>query len=194
MTQNVSGWLPNLIGPVEVQDDGTAVTARAALNFIGFDVADNPTYDRVDLTPDLANKTLASPTITGTVIHQGTKLRILSIPGEASTSGVATVTVASFSQLDETTAALDVVVTCTRKVNATKAGRFKRSVMYRRTGAGVSAIVGALESGTDEETDAGLDVTIDTDGAHLLRVRATGIATDDFNWGCELRVQELLAT
>lgn len=49
MTQNVSGWLPNLIGPVVVQKDGVAQTARGALNFVGFEVEDNEAYDRTDI-------------------------------------------------------------------------------------------------------------------------------------------------
>ncbi len=45
---NVPGWLPNLLGKV-VQADGVPVTARAAVNFIGFDVTDNPTDDSTDI-------------------------------------------------------------------------------------------------------------------------------------------------
>lgn len=48
---NTSGYLPSLLGPVEMQADGTAQTPRPAINFIGFDAADNTTYDRLDLTP-----------------------------------------------------------------------------------------------------------------------------------------------
>ncbi len=61
MTTNVSGWLPNLLGPVEVQDDGTAVTARAAINFIGCTVTDNEADDSTDVTPPGS----AAPTGTG---------------------------------------------------------------------------------------------------------------------------------
>ncbi len=38
--RDVSGWLPNLLGPVEIQADGDAVTARGTWNFIGFALSD----------------------------------------------------------------------------------------------------------------------------------------------------------
>lgn len=47
---NVSGWLPNLIGPVEVSDSGTVVTARGELDFIGFDISDNAAQNRTEIT------------------------------------------------------------------------------------------------------------------------------------------------
>lgn len=50
MTQDVSGWLPNMIGPVEVQNAGVVQTPRGALNLIGVTITDNPTYDRLDIT------------------------------------------------------------------------------------------------------------------------------------------------
>jgi hypothetical protein len=50
MTQrDVSGWLPNLLGPVVVERVGTATPARGALNFIGAIVTDNPTLNRTDI-------------------------------------------------------------------------------------------------------------------------------------------------
>lgn len=50
----VSGWLPNLIGPVEVSDDGTVVPARGELNFIGFDISDNSASDRIEISARVA--------------------------------------------------------------------------------------------------------------------------------------------
>ncbi len=141
----------------------------------------------------LSNKTLSAPIVTGTVTYQGTRLRILSIPGEVQTTDATVTTVASFAMNDETLCAFDVVVTAARGTNVTKGGRWKRSVVYRRTSAGAPTIVGTLESGTDEETDAGLDVTIDV-SSNTVRVRVTGIIATNFNWTCELRVQETLAT
>lgn len=193
MTMNApEDWMPAMIGPVELQADGVAQPARAVINFAHCDGNDDG--ETLTLTPNLVGRTLANPTITGTVTYQGTKLRILSIPAELATADATVSTLASFAMLDETLCAFDVIVTAARKTNVTKGGRWKRSVVYRRTGAGVATIVGTLESGTDQETDVGLDVTIDTDGANAVRVRVTGIAATDFNWTCELRVQETLAT
>lgn len=52
MTQNVSGWLPNLIGPVALADEGVAVPARPTINFTGAGVTatDNPGQNRTDIT------------------------------------------------------------------------------------------------------------------------------------------------
>ncbi len=132
--------------------------------------------------------------ITGNVIYQGTRMRIISIPGEVQTADDTVTTVVSFLMLDETLCAFDVVVTAALQTNVTDGGRWKRSVVYRRTSAGVPTIVGTLESGTDQEVSAGLDVTIDDDGVDTVRVRVTGIAATDFNWTAELRVQETDST
>jgi len=103
----------------------------------------------------LTNKTLSSPIITGSVIFQGTRMRILSIPGEVQTTNDTITTVVSFTMLDETICAFDVIVTAALQTNITDGGRWKRSVVYRRTGAGIPLIVGTLESGTDQEISAG---------------------------------------
>ncbi len=184
-------WLDRFfIGVSSVLTNGTAAPQERGVNLVnGTNVtitqADNPTSGRTDVTVALA--------LTGTVTYQGTRLRILSIPAEVQTTDATVTTLASFTQLDETLVAYDVVVTAARGTNVTKGGRYKRSVVYRRTSAGAPTIVGALESGTDEETDAAMDCTIDVSG-NAVRVRVTGIAATNFNWTCELRVQETIAT
>jgi len=143
----------------------------------------------------VSGKTLVDPIINGTVIYQGNRMRILSIPGEVQTTDNTVTTVVSFTMLDETLCAFDVVVTAALQTTVTDGGRWKRSVVYRRTGAGVPLIVGAIELGTDQEVSAGLDVTIDDDGVDTIRVRVTGLpATSNMNWTAELRVQETVAT
>jgi hypothetical protein len=47
--QNVSGWLPNLLGITKVQSDGTDVTARQKLNFVGASVTSNADTDSIDV-------------------------------------------------------------------------------------------------------------------------------------------------
>lgn len=127
------------------------------------------------------------------VEYQGTKLRIRSQAAEVSTTDATVTTLTSFAMADESLVAFDVVVTAARQTNVTKGGRWKRSVVYRRTSAGAPTIVGTLESGTDQETDAGWDVTIDV-SSNDVRVRVTGAAATNINWTCELRAQETLAT
>lgn len=47
--RNLSGWLPNLIGPVKLQDNGTEQTSRGNINFIGFTFEDDPGNDAVKI-------------------------------------------------------------------------------------------------------------------------------------------------
>lgn len=85
MTQSVSGWLPNLIGPVEIQAAGIAQIPRGALNFKGFTLTDNPDNDSVDIAGDFASSGLriANPagtfwyTVAGSAIIAN---RLLTIP------------------------------------------------------------------------------------------------------------------
>jgi hypothetical protein len=145
-------------------------------------------------TQTLTNKTLTSPTISGptvsgTVVYQGTRFSIRSIPGEVQTSSTSATTVASYTMTDETHCQFDAIVTFARRTNVTKAGTYKLSVAYRRTSAGAPTIVGALVTQTDQETTAGDTVTIDV-SSNDVRVRVTAADTDGRNWSCELRVQE----
>jgi hypothetical protein len=141
----------------------------------------------------LSNKTLASPTVTGTPIYQGTNVKITSVIGEVQTSSTTQTTVASYTMVDESHCRFDVIVTYARRTNVTKAADYTRKVAYRRTSAGAPTIVGVLESGTDEETTAADDVTIDV-SSNDVRVRVTAADSDGRNWSCEMRVQETLAT
>src|SRR4051812_17596739 len=50
--RNITGWLPNLLGPVDFLVNGvpTSVPRRGAINIIGGTVTDNPEADRTDIT------------------------------------------------------------------------------------------------------------------------------------------------
>lgn len=225
MTIDVSSWLPALVGPVTIKDDGVAKAARAIWDFVGVTITDDGstkltfTVSPTALsglgtgvatwlaTPSSANlaaavtgetgsgalvfgtsPTIASPTVTGTVTTSGTRASALDSIAEVQTTDATVTTVASYAMSDETLCAFDVVVIATKRTTVTEGGRWKRSVVYRRTGAGVATIVGTLETGTDQETSAGLDVTIDTDGASTVRVRVTGLAATNINWTCRMSV------
>lgn len=58
MALNLSGWLPNLIGPLAIKVAGVAQTARAAINFVGVSAVDDEANDQLTLT-------VAAPTGTG---------------------------------------------------------------------------------------------------------------------------------
>ncbi len=144
----------------------------------------------------LISKTLSDPIITGTVIHQGTRMRILSILGEVQTIDDTVTTIASFTMTDETLCLFNIKTVAALQSAVTDGGSWERKVVYRRTAAGIPIIVGTLETvGTDQEISAGLDITVDDDGVDTVRVRVTGLpATTNINWSCELRVQEILST
>ncbi len=145
-------------------------------------------------TTTIASGSLSSPTITGTVTYSGTNGTIRSIVGEVVTNSTGATTVASFTMSDETNCSFDAIISYSRRTSVTKSATYKRAVTYRRTGTGNCTIVGTIETGTDQETTAGDDVTIDTDGTTTVRVRVTAADSDSRNWFCELRVQEVRNT
>lgn len=85
---------------------------------------------------------------------------------------------------------LDTIVTA-YTTDGAHGGSWKRGATYRRLGGSSASIIGSVDSGTDCETDAGLDVTIDCPTASP-RVMVTGLAATLIRWGCELRVQEMV--
>lgn len=136
---------------------------------------------------------LASPTITGIVTYQGTKFRVLSIPGEVQTTTATTAVIASFTMLDETSCDFAFSAGMKGVAGVTKSGGWDGKVTYQRNAAGAPAIVGAVEYGTSRETVVGDGVTFDISG-NDVRVLATAADADDRNWTCEFRVAETLAT
>jgi hypothetical protein len=51
MARDVSGWLPNTLGPLVIQVNGTELsTRRGTWNFIGATIADDSTNERTDFT------------------------------------------------------------------------------------------------------------------------------------------------
>ncbi len=144
-------------------------------------------------TDVLSNKTVASPVVTGTTVYQGTRFRIVSVPGEVQTSSTSQTTLASFTMADESHCSFDIIVTYARRTNVTKRATFRRAVSYYRTSAGGATISGSLESGVDQGLTSGDAVTVDASG-NDVRVRVTAADTDPRNWSCEIRAQETLAT
>jgi hypothetical protein len=115
--------------------------------------------------------------------------------GTITTDGTPT-TILTFPMSDERTYAFDFSITASRQTSVsvpavTKGGRWRGSATYQRTAAGAPSLVGAIEYGPSQETDAGMDVTFSLSGNSLILV-ATGVAANRFLWGGELRVQEQL--
>ncbi len=115
-----------------------------------------------------------------------------SVFSEAQTAAASIALIGSYVMVDETYACFEITMGFARRTGVTKAGRYKRSVTYRRTGGGVPQIVGTLESGTDQETEANV-ITIDDDGVDTIRFRATPADSDPRNWWADVTVTETTA-
>ncbi|HQY59853.1 MAG TPA: hypothetical protein PK141_00525 [Polyangiaceae bacterium] len=50
MTLNLSGWLPNLLGPIALKVGGVTQTARAAVNWVGVTATDDEANDQTIMT------------------------------------------------------------------------------------------------------------------------------------------------
>ena len=139
---------------------------------------------------DSAKITVQSP-----VTYQGTKMKVLSIPGEVLTTTATTAVIASYTMTDETCCSFDFVAVV-RGVGAGSFpnGRWDGKATYKREGGGgPTAIGGGAEYGTAQTQIAADTVTFDISG-NIVRVLASAADADDRNWSCELRVHEVLGT
>lgn len=141
-----------------------------------------------DTTDTLTNKTLVSPTITGTPIYLGVRDTVKSIVTEVQTAAVTQVNCGTYTLADETSVAIQVIVTCRRRTANTKRGCWSFTAFVSRTGGGV-AVLDNLVVGNSFSLTAGT-VTCDVDGVDDFRVRITPADTDGRNWGSEIRVQD----
>lgn len=144
-------------------------------------------------TPTLQTPAISSPVVTGSVQRQGTNADAWGSFNEAQTASTTTTSCGSYIMADESSIAIDAIVGVSRRTNVTKAGRFKRSAVYTRTGGGAPTLVGSIDTGMDQTTGSGDAVTFDVSG-NTVRVRVTAGDADNRNWSCELRVQETRAT
>lgn len=79
--RDISSWLPNLIGPLELQQNGvTLSTRRAILNLINATIADNPALERTDITFGAGGVSLAVPLEVG---GSGTLNDVVSVDGSS---------------------------------------------------------------------------------------------------------------
>lgn len=186
---------PGATGPAGPGPTGSAGDIPTSNGAGGFgDPLEAPTGDLVGTTDTqtLTNKVIDSPEITGTPFASTTHGSVLPVLTEVSTSSTSPTTCGSYGMGDESLVAFDVIVVCVRATNATKGGRYKRSVVYRRTGGGAPTIVGTLESGTDQETTSGDGVTIDV-SSNDVRVRVTAADSDPRYWMSEICVRDMSA-
>lgn len=140
-----------------------------------------------DTTDTLSNKTLASPVITGTPVYQGTRDAIKSVVTEIQTAAVTQVNCGTYTLADETSVAIEVIITCRRRTTNSKRGRWAFSALVSRTGGGAASL-DALDVGNAFSLTGGA-VTCDVNG-NDFRIRVTPADTDNRNWGSEMRVQD----
>lgn len=151
MTQNVSGFLPDLLGPVEIQANGTAVTPRGALNFKGAKITSRADTDAIDI--DLSGDSL--PTVP---TSDATPAFVV----------LATLAVGDVAQVD--------VIAKVAKADGSVRQVFKLSALaYGAAGptATFDGSVGSTATGTGAAA-----VTLDVSGA-TVRLKVTGIAATD---------------
>lgn len=151
MTQNVSGFLPDMLGPVELQANGTAVTPRGALNFKGAKLTSRADTDAIDI--DLTGDTL--PTVATT---DDTPVYVV----------LATLAVGDVVQVD--------VIAKVAKANGAVRQCFKLSALAYGA-EGPSAVLDGDVGSTATGTGAAA-VTLDVSGA-TVRLKVTGIAATD---------------
>jgi hypothetical protein len=137
-------------------------------------------------SPVLTTPTMSSPVITGTPQFNGTRTTVTSPVTEVQTSAITQVNCGTVTLADETSVAIDVIVTCRRRTTNSKRGRWKFSAFVSRTGGGV-AVLDSLEVGSSFSLTAGT-VTCDVSG-NDFRVRITPADTDSRNWDAELCVR-----
>lgn len=130
----------------------------------------------------------------GRVRYTATRTDVHSLHGEVQTSSTTptTITGASFTMANETMVTIDFVASFARRTNVTKAGRYKGTVTYRRTGGGAPTIVGTAEYATPHETTAGDNVAFAV-SSNTISAEATAADSDGRNWECEFVVRETTA-
>ncbi len=167
---------------------GTVVLRPGHMMTIGADdtdamvVGDGVLNDTIDT---LTNKTLTSPIVNGTPVYRVAGLDIVSYVTKTATVATTQVNCGTVTLADNTTAAVDVIVRCSRDTSNTKRGVWKFSAVVSRNGAG--AVLDVLNVGDAFDLTGG-SVTCDVN-SNDFRVRITPTDTDARKWDSEIRVQ-----
>jgi hypothetical protein len=197
MTQNVSGWLPNLLGPVELRDEGVAVTARPAIAFVGagVTVTDDSSGARTVVTiPDAGAGPLSG--VAGVLTRTATTTLD---NGEAKTTG-RDIIPTSIQTTDGTVTNLYTFTTTTSRVyvlrglvscattTAAGYGLWSIEALFDNQGGTLTQRVASPVT-TVAESSVALDVTVDA-SAGAIRVRVTGLAATNIRWTGRLYLHE----
>ncbi len=92
----VSGWLPNLLGPHALTEDGgDPVTARPTWNVVGMTLADDPANERTTITVDVTDVSGVLPIANGGSGHAGAAAAVSAFAIDWTLSNVFTKTLAA---------------------------------------------------------------------------------------------------
>lgn len=187
MSNDVNGWLPGLIGPLDLQTNGVDVDARRVVwNFNGFRISDDLT--KLNFTIEgFAGDADGIATITAVeVLSDGDAyVKPISKIGHVATANATPVETVLFTLTDPEVLRLDAIVTVTSD-DAAINGTYTLRALATYTG-GTPAISGGTDA-TPVETDAGLNAALSLDGADVI-LTTTGLAATDLVFGYEIRAQ-----
>lgn len=103
------------------------------------------------------------------------------VSGNIKTTSATVTTILTLTLSSSTAYLLTIRVVGNQSGGSNRASYVRRATAYRAT-AGVATLQGSVETlGTDVESNAAWDVTVDVTG-NDLRVRATGVAATNINW------------
>jgi len=191
MSNVASSWLPNLLGPQDVQQDGTAVDVprRDTFNFCdGIVVTDEEDYERTRVGLDnipISKLAGGAQTFDATSVSNNANAKATPTYAQAAnvqtTDGTQT-TLASLTWATTGVLALSVLVTAT-KSDGTQGAAWSVTAAFRCAAGTLTQLGTATAVPIGTADDAAWAVTIDRSGT-TIRVRVTGNAGDTIQWGC----------
>ncbi len=183
VTDNAATWtLYDFTPPYRLEsstDPAPGVDTQVMFN----NASAEDTTDQITIVAGRVN--IVSPITTGTPVYRVANLDIVSYVTKAATVATTQVNCGTVTLADQTTAAIDVIVRCSRDTSNTKRGVWKFSAVVSRNGAG--AVLDVLNVG-DAFNLTGGTVTCDVSG-NDFRVRITPADTDARKWDSEIRAQ-----
>ena len=176
----MANWLDSFFEKLKVMSAGALQNARAAVDFTGpgFTVTDDSVNNKTIVNIDVGN-------IDNNTSRFGADdlRRVYSRVTRVLSTDAVQFTLDSYT-LPADTGADFVITVQARKVSTGDYFKADLRVSYIRNGSGVATIKGALSAPTPIATGAlgSAVVTVDTDGANAVRIRATGVAATNVNW------------
>lgn len=179
---NISGWLPNLLGPASFQVDGveSGVQRRETINLIGATVEDDSANERTNITLGDVSFT----TTNGDVVQSSAQLD--------TTDATPTTIGTTFALATDTVYVVDVQVESVL-AGAGKAKIFnERRVLKNDAGTVTAAAQETMSGPTELGGSLASSVAIAYTGT-TGRVEVTGVASTDIRWKCNLQIASLTA-